>query len=757
MITPSKTISSTFPYKIEEKIGSGGMGIVYRALEPALNRKVAIKVLRTQIFDEESPQIAEEYRRRFIQEARAAAALSHPAVTTIYRVGEEDGTPYIAMEWLDGQTLEQVLLDEGPMAPSRVAKLGVDLLEALDAAHRAGVVHRDIKPANLVILKDGRLKVTDFGIARVADSDLVKTGTGTVLATPQFASPEQLEGRDVDGRSDLFSTGVVLFLALTGRFPFEGRSFFELMAAIARSEAPLVRQLRPDVPEPLEQAIGLALRRNFTERPATAGDLAAALRPFAGVASAPLSEAATRNLAPPAAPETIRDPVQATYPTIVGVPCSPQHAVVRVIDAWPSRNFGNVETSTILARLLDRPLHAPPFAGAVFIGGFCLFIYGGFIVGAVDAHGRSCDEVCEELPDEAVVVLHPVPEGVSPNLVPLLATLLHPPKVRHGHLDTSLVNLPVLAHRLCHEHFEGILRVERHDSSAFVFFDHGSPILAIYSHGWEDYPVTTPWETWMSQVHTHASLEEKVWIPAQLSYRKELKDFAFDVTAPAATSAGARLKQTFLKKTKSLPPIDPQSVVSRLTPVQRPAAPGDLAAMQSFYSGDPTYRFLSWAIDELPAYFQERDRSSRWKYLVEWIPLVRKAVLHHTLPRPDQWEADFFDLVTLDAANKVMHLGHRVPRGTPEVLADFVNRVVQAKRARIKTGDIGGAFLIAPQFDESMIEAYQASTKPQGTGLLSVEEKITKYEGFIRMGPRRGFHLLLVAEKPGGFEPLLLV
>jgi len=283
-------------------------------------------------------------------------------------------------------------------------------------------------------------------------------------------------------------------------------------------------------------------------------------------------------------------------------------------------------------------------------------------------------------------------------------------------------------------------------------------VLSLFSDGWEDFPVTTTWESWMSRAPISASLEDKVWIPAQLSFRKELKDFGFWVSAPAASaSAVARVRQSFLRKTSALAPDQRRSDSSRLTPVNRPSDPGDVAAMESFYSGDPAFRFLNWALEELPAYFQERDRQSRWKYLVEWVPLVRRAILHHTLPRPDQREADFFDLVTFDSGEKVLHIAHRVPRGTPETLAGFVDRVVAAKRARTKTGDVGGAFLIAPQFEESMIEAYQASTKPKGTGLLSVEEKLTKYEGFIRMGPRRGFHLLLVAEKKDGFEPLLLV
>jgi serine/threonine protein kinase len=757
MITPSKTLSSTFPYRIEEKIGAGGMGVVYRAFEPALNRRVAIKVLRTQGLDDESPALVDEYRRRFLQEARAAAALSHPGVTTIYRVGEEDGSPYIAMEWLDGRTLEDVLLAEGTLPPARVAKIGVELLETLEAAHRAGVVHRDIKPSNLIVLGDGRLKVTDFGIARVQNSDLVKTGTGTVLATPQFASPEQLQGLDVDGRSDVFSTGVVLYLSLAGRYPFDGRSFFELMAAIARGEATPLRQVKPDVSDPLEHAIMRAIRRDASERHATAAELAAELRPLAGVGPSSLSEASTQSFSIASAPDTIRDPVPASYPTMVGVPRSAQQAVVRVVEAWPSRGLGSVGTSSVLARLLERPLHAPPFAGGVFIGGYCLLVYGGCIVGAVDAKMRSCDEVCDRLPDEAVVTLHPAPDDVSPNLVPLLATLVHPPKVKKGHLDTSIVNLPALAARLSEEKFEGVLRLGRDDATGFIFFDAGAPVLSLFSDGWDDFPVTTTWESWMSRAPIDASLEEKVWIPAQLSYRKELKDFGFLVAEPTGSTAASRLKQTFLKKTSSLQAAAAAPATTRLTPVMRPSAPDDIAAMQAFYSGDPAYRFLEWALEDLPAYFQERDRSARWKYLVDWIPLVRRATLHHALPRPDQREADDFDLVTFDASDKVLHVGHRVPCGTPEALAEFVERVVQAKKARTKTGDVGGAFLISPRFDESMIEAYQAATRPQGTGLLSVEEKITKYEGFIRMGPRRGFHLLLVAEKPDGFEPLLLV
>lgn len=501
-----------------------------------------------------------------------------------------------------------------------------------------------------------------------------------------------------------------------------------------------------------------ALRREATERPRSAVEMADAIRQFAGMAAPSPDESVTQNLDAASAPDTIRDPQPPSYPIAVGVPRSPQQTVVRVVESWPSRSLGVVSSSVVLARLLDRPLHAAPFAGGVFIGGYCLLVFDGFIVGAVDAEGRSCDEVCEELPDKAVVVLHPIPDGVAGNLVPLLATLLHPPKVRSANLDTSLVNLPALANRLEEEEFAGILQLDRQGATGLIFFDQGKTILSLYSDGWEDLPIGTTWESWMSKVPLAATLLEKVWIPAHLSYRKELRDFAFAVAEPVRVGGANRLKQTLLRKTAGLgDSTGSTSGASRLKPQMQTMSPDDVAAMESFYTGDPVYRFLAWAVENLPAYFEERGRTSRWKYLVDWMDLVRKAVLHHTLPRPDSWEADTFDLVTFDGADKVLHVGHRVPKGTPEALSEFVERVVQAKKARTKTGDVGGAFLIAPAFEESMIHAYQQATRPVGTGLLSVEEKLTKYEGFIRMGPRRGFHLLLVVEKPEGFEPLLLV
>jgi serine/threonine-protein kinase len=222
MIDASTRPSDVFPYEIRRQVGSGSMGVVFEALDPALDRPVAIKTLRASMLKEEDDETRLELRQRFLQEARAAAALSHPGATTIYQVGQLDDEPFIVMEWLAGRTLEQVLGERQRLRVEESLELAISVLDTLEAAHRAGIVHRDVKPSNLLVLDDGRLKVTDFGIASIEGRELVKTRAGVILATPRFAAPEQLRGINVDGRADLFSLGIVLYLMLTGEYPLAG-------------------------------------------------------------------------------------------------------------------------------------------------------------------------------------------------------------------------------------------------------------------------------------------------------------------------------------------------------------------------------------------------------------------------------------------------------------------------------------------------------------------------------------------------------
>jgi tRNA A-37 threonylcarbamoyl transferase component Bud32 len=732
--------TATFPYRIVAKVGEGAMGMVYRAVEPALERQVAIKVLRVQA--DQSADLREEIRRRFLQEARAAAALSHPGITTIYRVGEEGGEPFIAMEWLDGTTLEN-LLESGPLPVARVARIAVELLDTLAAAHRVGVVHRDIKPANLVLLSDGRLKVTDFGIAHVAGSDLVRTQPGMILATPQYASPEQLQGADVDGRSDIFSAGVVLYQCLTGRLPFTGRNILELVSQIANTEPVPLREIAPGLHPALDMAISRSLRKDRNERYATAGEMAEIVRPLASSTGPvqPLEQevATLRMTAVPAASHP-------RYPILSGLPADSAGLVAGIIATWQHRHLGPTSTAELLARLLERPLHAPPFSGLAVVQGTCLLVHAGTVVGAFElGGGRTGDEACEALPESAQPTLYRAPDEMPAGIVPLLASLFQPPRFRHANLDSSVVNVPGLVEKLEAEGYEGILRLDRNGVSAYIFLLGGRTALAAYPIGWEDTPIDLSWETWVGRYPMHASLLEPAASPTMLSYRRELRDCQLDVDLGETVSVRTGRTLCRLRRTT----VIAEGSEIRLSPVA--------GVTTDLVLSDPTYRFLAWMLQDMPGYFIERGRLAKWKYLAEWLGLVRKAWLHNELPRPNSRDSDFFDLVTAEADGKVLHLAHRVARGSPAELSAFTERVKAAKTARIKRGDVGGAILVSPYFEPSALDLYERLTAAETAHqkFLGLEDKLTGYEGFVRIGPRRGFHLLLVREGREGFEPVL--
>jgi len=699
MSFPPQSPTPSFPYQVEARIGEGAMGVVYRAVEPSLERRVAIKSLHAQMLDGEE---AREIRLRFLQEARAAAALAHPGAATIYRIGEEDGTPYIAMEWLEGQTLEAVIRDQGKLPPERAGRLMIDLLGTLDAAHRNGVVHRDVKPANLVLLPDGRLKVTDFGIARLKGSSLVKTQAGFVFATPRFASPEQLRGEDVDGRSDLFAAGILLFHLLTGRFPFAGADFLQVASAVFRDPPVPLRSIDPAISPALAAVVEKALAKDREARYGTAAEMAMAL------------EAALR----PEANEPTRlqrtDPGAAPAASLRDLPAETFRAAVAAFRSWPARDLGEQPSRGLLDRLLDRPLHAPPFAGAAMLGDAWLLIADGLVLGAVDSGtGEVGDGVLEALPERAPAVLYPAPEGIGAGCVRGLASLLHPPRLRHEGLDSSYVNLAALAGKLLEEGFAGALRLRRSGALGTVVFDGGRPVLSLFSKGWDGVPVERPWDEWVSGLALRADVEERRQVPCFLSFQRELRNAELDVS-------------------RGVPP-----------------AAGLLAE-------DPAHRFLRWSLADLATFFRERDRTAKWKYLIDWLADVRRAKLHHDLPRAGSPLTDFFDLATFGEDGRALHLARRVSRGTPEAFARFREDVIQAKTARLKTGDIGGAFLIARRFDPQTVEAWRAErASTTGRWSFGVEESFTGYEGFVRVGPRRGFHLLLVEEGDGGFVPVL--
>jgi len=250
-------------YEILDEIGRGAMGVVYRARDPKINRTVAIKTIS---FNNQSQDAQREFRERFRREAEAAGRLSHPGIVTIFDVGEEPETHdlYLVMECVKGDSLEKVLEEKGRLAPDVAVRIASELAEALDCAHEQNVVHRDLKPANILITEDGHAKIADFGVAQLNVDSL--TAHGQVWGTPAFMSPEQLNDEPVDGRSDLFSLGVILYMLLTGHRPFQGNSALTISLRVVSHEPVPAIAFDPDLPLGIDYVLERALAKNPVER-----------------------------------------------------------------------------------------------------------------------------------------------------------------------------------------------------------------------------------------------------------------------------------------------------------------------------------------------------------------------------------------------------------------------------------------------------------------------------------------------------------
>ncbi|HEY7434825.1 MAG TPA: serine/threonine-protein kinase, partial [Methylomirabilota bacterium] len=255
-------------YQVQESIGFGAMGAVYKAFDPLIKRTLAIKTLRLDI-PRSSPQY-KSFIDRFYHEARISGTLSHPNIVTLFDIGEEGGVPYLAMEFVEGETLASILEKGGRFNPEKVISLVSQIASAVDYAHSKGVIHRDIKPSNLILYEADRVKVTDFGIAKLGDAEM--TQSGTLLGTPAYMSPEQAMGEKLDGRSDIFSLGVCAFEMLSGEQPFAGPNVTAILYKLVHVEPiePANLEMNGLVPQKWREVFGKVLAKKPDDRYQTA-------------------------------------------------------------------------------------------------------------------------------------------------------------------------------------------------------------------------------------------------------------------------------------------------------------------------------------------------------------------------------------------------------------------------------------------------------------------------------------------------------
>ncbi|MCE5306167.1 MAG: protein kinase [Acidobacteriales bacterium] len=282
--------ASIGPYQIRAELGRGGMGVVYLAVDPAIGREIAVKVIRLDLFAD--PEQAAQLRLRLSREAAAAGRLNHPGIVTVYQLGEHQNTVYIAMELLKGTSLEEILKSGLMRDLPKVMSLLEQIADALDYAHSNGIVHRDIKPANILVRQDGKVKITDFGIAKIRSQNV--TQTGTALGTPAYMAPEQIMALQVDGRADQFSLAVMAFLMLAGRRPFEAPTADALMVQIVRADPLILHEVNREMPANASAVFKKALAKSPAGRFGSCSEFVAALGAALGARSAPVLSAGRR-------------------------------------------------------------------------------------------------------------------------------------------------------------------------------------------------------------------------------------------------------------------------------------------------------------------------------------------------------------------------------------------------------------------------------------------------------------------------------
>jgi len=324
-------------YRIESILGTGAMGVVYKAFDPHIHRVVALKTVRQELLVEDGGLALIE---RFRTEARAAGRLQHPGIVSVYDFGEDKGISFLAMEYVDGKPLHAIVREGVPADPALIARWMTQLLQALDYAHRQGVVHRDIKPGNLLVTADQRVKIADFGVARL-DAGSV-THFGTVVGTPNYMSPEQFRGDPVDGRSDLFSVGVILFQLVTGRRPYSG-SAATVMQQILNEEPPRASAHNPALPVPMDRFLARAMARRPQDRYPDAAaflqDLRVHFQIMVDAQPSGADATVTSDAAPPARPSP------ETVPHLAGSPRRPEPTT-------PSASLWRSDTLAFLERTL---------------------------------------------------------------------------------------------------------------------------------------------------------------------------------------------------------------------------------------------------------------------------------------------------------------------------------------------------------------------------------------------------------------------
>ncbi len=346
-------ISTLGRYKVVAEIGQGAMGTVYKAVDPIIDRTVAIKTINLNL----SKQELEEYEARFQQEIKAAGRLNHPNIVTIYDVGKTEQVAYMAMEFLEGQELKEIIAQGRLLPPEQVVDIISQVADGLWFAHQQDIVHRDVKPSNIMVMKGGIAKITDFGIARLPNS-AVKTMTGLILGSPRYMSPEQVIGKVIDARSDIFSLGVVLYEALTGIAPFDGDNVNAIMYATVNTTPPPPSSHNRSIPAMLDLIVAKAMAKLIEDRYQTVKEFADDLREVRRQMDSHRPAAALKASTAPSPPRPPTPPEKLLDTATIPLASAPEAAAARESETQAAlalaKNFDSFDATLRLAAMTDQ-------------------------------------------------------------------------------------------------------------------------------------------------------------------------------------------------------------------------------------------------------------------------------------------------------------------------------------------------------------------------------------------------------------------
>lgn len=764
-------------YEIEKELGRGGMGAVYLATDKRLDRKVAIKVLSLSQ-GEDSEVSNEEVVKRFQREAKAIAKLNHPNIVNIFDIGEEDGCYYMVMEFLEGNSVGNILKYKKNISPSLAISITMQVCSALDYAHENGITHRDIKPDNIMLSKKGVAKLTDFGIAQLNQDQAKLTQAGSMLGSIMYTSPEQLhDASSVDSRADIYSLGVSLYEMLTGNLPFDGDNVTDIfMKILTKNPESLIGQV-PDMPDALDTIISKSLTKDRDKRYQTANDMYNDLALIEG--KAPIIKSDELSIGPVNSPNPtnmtsyggtlITNNGRALFTQTTLKRTSIDKTIIQVLkknylwvailtETLKSQTSNQSDLSQIIAKVSEPSLFGKAFTGSVVIDkAIYLFVYDGFFLGAVNINNNlSGEAVFQTLPANPNLIELRVAEESQEALPVIISSIINSTgKPIHENLDSSLVNLiPLIENLSVEEKFTGYISCYTETNIYYIGFYQGNQIFTIPVMNVPDSNnenVTTLYDIIAKGVVFNAySVKPVISGPSisnlmknatvELKYNNPDKSVMYNIVDLGNEEVPIHIVKEAKQNTALSLNLNRESKLNLFdTEV-------DLLDIvrNSIY-----YRFSDWLIYEYFYLLNSSGNINSLKYIYSWIPAIEHFKFSESLSGEDgnnyEFSIVFHGQVKGENYKKVLMMA-RFGDGSKEDVDKFIDETIQVKKKLIKSGDIGGAIYIS--LDEYSSDAlklfYERTVEPRkGFGLGSLD-KLTKYKGFVRIGFGRGFHLNLI-------------